>query len=117
RYLNQYIAEVSFIGQEPGFRCAPSAYEAFSSMVESGEISDGLVDGVSLVESITGDEAEKLWLLYHSPFVELAKDHPVDAGYDKDSFMELLKDPTVIKVVNRAAGDITTLCMFMTDLN
>ncbi len=117
RYLNQYVAEVVFDGQPKEFRRTESTFEAYNRMLANNELPDASINGVSCIDVVSEDEIESLWQLYDEPFAELAEEHPINAGYDEPSFKELLRDPSVVKIVNRVGGDITTLCMFLTDLD
>lgn len=117
RYLNQYIARVDYEGEGSDYKYSPSTYDVYVDMVGSGELPHNESDGPSLMDEIVGEEADELWNLYKEPFLSLSKEHPVNAGYDEESFKALLRDPSVIKVINRAGGDITTLSMFLTDMD
>jgi hypothetical protein len=116
RYLNQYVAEVSYVGQSHEYNETISTFDAYIQMVDTGELADASIDGVSCIDVTPEDEIENLWSFYNKRFGEIAEEHPINAGYDEASFKDLLRDPSVVKIVNRADGDITTLCMFLTDL-
>ena len=54
--------------------------------------------------------------MYKDRFDVLSENHPVNAGYNEIEFKNILRDPSVVKVVNRVDGEVTTVCLFLTDL-
>ena len=86
-------------------------------MVESGELASGEHDGASVVDVISGDEAERLWGIYQNPFAELGEGHALEAGFSQEVFLQILEDPNIAKVVHRVDGEVTTLMIFVTDLD
>lgn len=94
---------------------APSLEEVFNDAVASGEMERDSVNGPDLVGIIDDKEAEQIWDVYEKPFEGLGKDDPTLAGFDKDTLLEILKDPSITKIVNRADGQITTLMIFLQD--
>lgn len=94
---------------------APSIHEIYHRAVDSGEIREDIENGVALATVIDGEEAERIWSIYENPFDELSEGHPVKAGFDKEGLLSILKDPEVIKIVNRVNGMISTLCIFVGD--
>lgn len=116
RNASVYDAPVTFNGVTE-IKEAASLHEAYRSLVESGEIVENTENGVSLLESVTGEDAEKIWQIYRGPFDKLTQDHPMYAGYEKDVLLEILADTEVAKMVNRIDGKITTLCFFVQDFD
>jgi hypothetical protein len=94
-----------------------SINEIYGQMIAKGELSANPDNGVSLVETITGPEAERIWEIYQEPFDELSKEHPMYAGFSKEELMDILADPAVAKVVNKVEGTISTLCFFVDDFD
>lgn len=96
---------------------APSFFETYRQAVEAGEIEDGSHEGASVADVIDGEEAERLWGIYKNPFAELGEAHALEAGFSHEAFLAILADPNIAKVVHRADGEITTLMLFVTDLD
>ncbi len=92
---------------------APSLYESYEQAVKNGEILFDDQNGTALASVIEGEEAERVWGIYEKPFEGLGENDPTYAGFDKESLLDILKDPEVAKIVNRANGEITTLCIFL----
>lgn len=107
-----YVGELAVGGiHEP--IAAPTLMETYQEAVASGAIEAQPENGVSLAETITGDEAERIWQLYKKPFDDLSATHPEHAGFSKEELIEILGDPDVIKAVNRVDGTISTLCLLL----
>ncbi|MDQ5885763.1 MAG: hypothetical protein QG628_160 [Patescibacteria group bacterium] len=117
RYLNQYVSAVSFPGHANEFAKADTFFNVYSDLVSEGKIEAAPMDGVSLVDVIEDDEIDSIWQLYDESFAELGKNHPINAGYDELTFKKILTDPSVVKAINRSEGEITTICLFLTDLS
>ena len=100
-----------------GIKTAPPITDVYRGMVECGEIEGNSDNGVSLMEKIEGEEAERIWQIYKAPFDDLSKDHPMYAGFSKAELMDILADPTVAKMVNKVDGKISTLCFFVDDFD
>jgi len=114
-FLNQYIAEVNF-GDNSVFRNAPTFIEQYQTMIASGELPPSNTDGVQLVDTIDGEEADRIWRIYQEPFDKISENHPINSGYNHEKLLAILRDPSVVKVVNKSEGEITTLCFFLTDI-
>ena len=113
--LNQFVGIADFDGGRH-FAVGPSCHEQFLRARRQGLLAESVDNGVEVVESITGAEAEQLWAIYEGPFDALSGGHALRAGFDRRAFMEAMGDPDVVKMVRRAAGDVTTLCLFVADL-
>ena len=94
-----------------------SVFEVYEQSVKNGEIKYDPQTGPALLDVVEGDEAERLWKIYEGPFEKLTATHPVNGGYKKDEFMEMLSDPSTLKVVYRDNGTITTLAFFVNNLD
>lgn len=114
--VDTFIGEAKFNGVD-NVKQAPSFYEVYQREVQAGSLESDSEDGVSVVESIEGQDAERLWEIYENPFDELGINHPTLAGFDKKTFQEILKDPAVTKIVNKVDGKISTLCIFVQDFD
>lgn len=108
-----YVAQVK-LNDEGGVHEAPSFYEVFCHEVEAGNLAENARDGASVVDVIEGEEAERLWELYSVPFDKLTAEHPISGGFDREGFLEIMRSPDVVKVVNRVDGVISTLMTFVT---
>jgi hypothetical protein len=111
-----FVGPVAFEGVTE-VKQAPSIQETYKTMIASGELHEEPENGVSLAETITGEEAERIWEVYKAPFDELSKEHPMYAGFSKEELTDILADPEVVKVVNRVDGTISTLCFFVNDFD
>lgn len=111
--VDVFIAPTVIEGGESNIRQAPNLYEVYVEAVKNNEIDVDPNNGPSMVQAIEGDDAEHIWQIYEKPFEGLGENDPTYAGFDKDSLQQLLKDPEVIKVVNRVESEITTLLMFL----
>lgn len=117
RFLYQYDGK--FIlndDKEAPFIMAPGIFETYQQAVEEGTLPFDPNNGPALAEVIDGEEAERLWNIYHKPFERLSDSHPINSGYDKDGFLEILRDPEAVKAVYREDGVITTLALFLNDI-
>ncbi len=110
-----FVGTVDFHGEHKVGKTT-SIYELYSEAIEQGELNGDDQNGPSLVAVIEGEEAEQIWGIYEKPFEGLGKDDPTLAGFDKESLLEILKDPNTAKIVNRVDGKITTLMLFLQDL-
>jgi hypothetical protein len=116
RFLNQYVGPITFTGQENvPFGQVLTLNEQYEAAIEAGIIERNTRDGASFEPVITGEDADRLWNIYDHPFEALAEGHPINAGFDKQGFMDALADPEVLKVINKVDGEITTLAMFVSD--
>lgn len=116
-FLNQYIGYVEFEGADDDFTRGPTYVDVFTRAVESGfinKVQNGNV--VSIESEIDDNQIDRLWCIYKSPFEDISASSPISAGYDKQGFYRAMKDPSVIKAVNRKDGVITTLALFETCL-
>lgn len=111
-YLNQYSGTVSF--ENSSFNKAPSFQETYNSMVERRILADSRVEGASILDAVEDKDAERLWDIYNNPFKDISTSSPINAGFNKEGFFTALKDPSVVKIVNRQSSFITTLAMFVT---
>lgn len=109
-----FVGPVTFEGAQE-VKEAPPISEIYRQMVADDELSGNPSNGVSLVETISGEEAERIWEIYKAPFDELSKEHPMYAGFSKEELMDILADPAVAKLVNKVNGTISTLCFFVDD--
>lgn len=116
RRADTFAGPVQF-GKDKIINNAPSLLEAYQQGLIAGEITYDDKNGPSLVDVITGEEAEKIWQFYEAPFDKLSQDHPMNAGFDKEGLLAILQDPNVAKIVNRVEGKITTLCFFVQDFD
>jgi hypothetical protein len=98
-------------------KAAPSLFETYQAAVEKGEFRVDTQNGVALVDVVNDSDASRLWEIYKNPFDELGAEHPATTGFDETSFMEIMSDPEVIKVVNRVDGKISTLCILTQDFD
>jgi hypothetical protein len=114
-YLSQYAGLVDVDGKPELIRRDGNIYSFYKQAVAEGVIEEDAQNGTALVDVIEGADAEKLWSIYQAPFEKLAEEHPMGAGFDKDGFLALLKDPDVTKVLNRDNGEPTTLATFIAD--
>lgn len=114
RKVDIFVAPVMFNGVDQ-VQEAPSVFDIYDQAIASGEIERNDREGVTLERSIEGEEAERMWEIYENPFDELGEEDPTYAGFDKESLLEILKNPDVVKVVNRVDGKISTLCFFVQD--
>jgi hypothetical protein len=110
-----FVTEVNFHGAET--KASPSIFTVYEQMIEDGLVIPNDENGVSIAREITGEEANKIWQLYKSPFDNLGKNDPTKAGYSEEMLMELLSDPNVLKVVNRSEGEIITLLLLLDNLS
>lgn len=114
-FLNQYVGNVRFEGLS--YATASSFFDTYQAMVKAGKLKANTEQGASILDVIKGEEAEELWQIYQKPFEDISTTSPINAGYDEKGFFEVLADPSVIKVVNRDKGDITTLGLFVTNFD
>lgn len=113
RLVRQYVAPVRLNG-EVGVHEAPNFNDVFRREVKAGKLPENSHDGASVVDVIEGEEAERLWQLYSVPFDKLTAEHPISGGFDREGFLEIMRSPDVVKVVNRVDGKISTLMTFVT---
>jgi hypothetical protein len=109
--LNQYVGNVDFDGVR-AFAPASSCHEHFVEALPRGLLEVSVRNGIEVVETMTGREAERLWAIYEGPFDALSGGHVLRAGFDRRAFMDALGDPEVVKLVRRDRADITTLSLF-----
>ncbi len=117
RKVDIFVGSVSVLGDEGTVRTAPSFVDVYNAGVESGLYETDVMDGVSIVDKIDGDEAERIWDIYENPFNELGEETPTLAGFDKHGLTEILNNPRIAKVINRVDGKISTLCFFLSDFS
>lgn len=110
-----FFAGLVEVGEGGGPKKAPSFHEVYEDAIKSGEIVRDNPNGPSLAAVIDGQEAEAIWKIYDKPFEDLGKNDPTLAGFTKEDLLGILKDPEMVKVVNRADGEITTLVIFLND--
>lgn len=116
-FINQYIGLVSFEGSEDSFETASSYRDTYLGAVEDGDIEQNENINVSIEEVIDDDQIDRLWEVYRAPFKDISTESPISAGYDEEGFKRAMKDPSVVKVVNKDKGVITTLALFETTLD
>lgn len=114
-FLNQYVGETEFISGQ-SYKVASNFVDQYKHAVESGLIENDPENGASIVDSIEGEDADRLWEIYEKPFDDISTSSPINAGFDKEGFYKALKDPTVVKVINKHDGAITTMAFFETNL-
>lgn len=110
--VDVFVAPVS-INKNSAPVSALNLFDTYNLMIESGEIKYDSQNGTTMVDIIEGDDAEKIWDIYEKPFMGLGENDPTYAGFTKEGLLELLKDPDVIKIINKSDGEITTLLMLM----
>lgn len=117
RFLYQYDGKI-IISEEGSkqFKKAPPVYEVYEAAVARGDITVDAEKGPALKDVIDGEEAEKLWAIYQKPFERLSDSHPINSGFDKAEFLKILKDPEAVKAIYREKGEITTLALFVNNL-
>lgn len=111
-----FVGSVNFEGVN-AIREAPSLYEVYRECIERGEIRADPHNGVALAAIIEGEEAEEIWQIYETPFDELTKEHPMNAGFTKEQLLGLLANPAVTKIVHRVNSAITTMCLLVYDFD
>lgn len=111
-FLNQYAGTVCFEGA--AFNDAFSFQEVYNRMVAQGTLEDASVKGASIIDVVADEDATGLWDIYSVPFKDISTSSPINAGFDKEGFHDALKDPSVVKIVNRQDSVITTLALFVT---
>ncbi len=111
-----FAGRTSFEGADSVKQARP-LYEVYRQAVASGEIRFNPETGVAMVDVFDEAAAEKIWEMYEAPFAELGADDPSPAGYDKETLLQLLKDPAVAKVVYREEGQVLSLCFFVQDFD
>jgi hypothetical protein len=117
RFLYQYDGNFEARrGHSDEFKKTLTVYEAYKRAIADGGISPNDENGPALAEVIDGEEAEKLWSIYKKPFERLSDEHPINSGYHKDEFLDILRDPEAVKAVYRESGEITTLALFVNNL-
>lgn len=111
-----YVGPVEFEGVHE-VKEAEDMYTVYRKAVEAGEIVDDPMNGVSVIDVIVGEDAERIWEVYENPFEDLGEEHPMHAGFTKEELMDILSDPGETKIVNRVDGKISTLCFFVSDFD
>lgn len=111
-----FVAPVN-VGVETISQDVPSIYDVYRQCIEDGEIKPDPQNGVSLVQTIEDDDAERIWEIYENPFDKLTEEHPMNAGFTKTELLDILSDPNVAKIINRVEGKISTLCFFVQDFD
>lgn len=112
-----FVAEVSFNNSQKIKKSPKTMTQIFREMVKKGELNQDVDNGVSVADKIDKSQHERLWQVYKAPFDALSEDHPAVSGYDKETFIKLLEDPEVIKILNKVGGEVTTLCIFVQDFD
>lgn len=88
----------------------------FHRMIEDGELEENPVNGAAYRELVDEQQAPRLYDVYEKAFQKL-NDDPCKQGIDADKFMEIITSkPEMFKLVNNKDGEITTLCVFGTDV-
>ncbi len=105
------------VGHESGSHIVDtsSLSDVYNKAIQDGEIAFDGQNGAGLVTIIDEDVSEEIWDIYKRPFDELGANDPTQAGFTKRMLLEILKDPSIAKIVNRVDGDITTLLIFLQD--
>lgn len=114
-FLNQYVGEAQFL-PEQSYKVSPDFITQYRQALQEGLLEEDPGNGASIVDVIEGEEADRLWEIYEKPFDDISVSSPINAGFDKDGFYKALQDPSVVKVVNRHNGVMTTMAFFETDL-
>jgi hypothetical protein len=114
-FLEQYVGLVEVNGSKELKPGKEDMYTYYRKAVEQGLIPMDPRNGTIMLDVVDDREAAKLWDIYRAPFEKLAENHPMGAGFDKEGFFDLLKDPRVTKVLNRDNGEPTTLATFIKD--
>lgn len=110
-----YFAGHVILNQGLGVFKAPTISDIYKRLIDTGEIIEDRINGPSLADTITGEEAEAIWEMYEKPFEGLGWDDPTVAGFEKDELIQILADPSISKIINRVDGKITTLMLFLQD--
>lgn len=90
---------------------APTPQEVYVEETAAERMQPNETDGISLVSTISGEDADRIWNIYSEAFDHLSEKDPMYAGFDEDQLKDLLADPEVLKLVNRIDGTISTLCI------
>ncbi len=112
-----FVGHVAINSGAQNVSTAPTMFEAYEQALDEEIYERDARNGPSLVASIEGDEAEHVWSFYEKPFEGLGENDPTLAGFDKEALIDILKDRDIAKVVNRVDGEITTLMIFLQDIN
>lgn len=110
-----FAGKVELNNSEGNIEKTPLLPEIFEQAVLRGEMTRDIENGPDIVATIDGEEAEEIWNIYEKPFEGLGANDPTLAGFDKESLMDILKDPNITKIINRVGGEITTLMIFLQD--
>lgn len=117
-WLAQYEGQFVVTGRHAGtYSNDVTPMEIYRQAVEKGKIKYNAQTGPALLDIIDGDDAERLWKIYEGPFEKLSATHPINSGYKREEFIEMLKDPQTLKAVYRENGAITTLAFFVNNLD
>jgi hypothetical protein len=92
-------------------------YDALELCKDEGLVTIDPLNGPDIIDIIEGEEAERIWNLYEGPFYELGVNDPTLAGFDHDTLIEILRDPNIVKFVNRVDGKISTMMMYLNDFS
>ncbi len=118
RFLYQYDGEfVLNADKHAPYRESAGVYEVYEQAVQNGNLDIDEQNGPALKDKIEGEDAERLWSIYRAPFDKLSAGHPIDSGYSRDEFFEMLRDPETVKAIYREDGTITTLAFFVGNLD
>ncbi len=94
----------------------PSLMVTFDRMLADGVLEPYTDNGASYHKLISKEEAEKLYETYEAAYKGI-NNHPCRQSVDADEFYHMLtEDSSIIKLVNRVDGEITTICLVTDDL-
>lgn len=109
-----FIGEITFNNVDETAPAEP-IFEVYENAVLDGAIEVDRDNGPILEAEMSEEDAERVWQIYRKPFERLSKGHPMLAGFDEETLKATLLDPSVVKVVNRQNGEITTVAVFTTN--
>lgn len=94
----------------------PSIMVTFDRMLADGVLEPYTDNGASYHKLISKEEAEKLYETYEAAYKGI-NNHPCRQSVDADEFYHMLtEDSSIIKLVNRVDGEITTICLVTDNL-
>lgn len=112
--VDYFVGHVNFNNAET-VKETQSITEIYNDLLAEGSLEIDPLNGPDLAPVVEGHEAEEIWQLYRKPFEDLGKHDPTLAGFSRESLLEILADPNIVKIVNRVDGKISTLVLFLHD--
>jgi hypothetical protein len=106
-----FIGMINFDGTEE-VKEVSSIYDTYKAAVESGSLLVDRENGAIIEDVMSEGDVERVWQIYKRPFERLSKGHPMLAGFDEETLKTTLREPSIVKLVNRSEGDITTVGIF-----